>query len=118
MRHLYYNTNFYFSPAFSGGLEQQAPFKFATSPSFNDPAIMSARFASPVLAPAVPEGYQNASTMLSSQLAYGPPPGLAYAPGIFHNPVPPTNHTHGSSSNIESQTNGSSTHGEFFPHLI
>ena len=52
-----------------------------------------------------------------SQMAYGPPPGLMYPPGISPSPVPSTTHSYGPSSNIESQTNGS-THGEFFPFHI
>ena len=80
---------------------------------------MSARFASPVVASAVPEGFQNAASAMSSfPLAYGPPPGLAYPPGISHDTVPPTNPSHGPSSIVESQINGSSTHGELFPLIM
>lgn len=99
-------------------LDQQTSSKLAANPAFNDPAIMSARFASPVLASAVPEGYYNlAPTISSSQVAYGPPPGLTYPPGISPSPAPSASHSRGPPSNVESQTNGS-VHGESFPFHI
>jgi CCR4-NOT transcription complex subunit 4 len=112
IRLLYSNTNFLTCFLFSY-LDQRA-FKFSASPSFNDPAIMSARFASPLLASAVPEGFHNsAPTMSPSQMAYGPPPGLTYPPGISPSPAPSTTHSYVQLSNVESQTNVSN-HGEFF----
>jgi hypothetical protein len=70
-------------------LDQQTSSNLAANPAFNGPAIMSARFASPVLVPAMPEGYHNSSSTISpSQVAYGPSPALTYPPGISPNPVP------------------------------
>ncbi|KIM72614.1 hypothetical protein PILCRDRAFT_15963, partial [Piloderma croceum F 1598] len=70
--------------------DRQTSFNLAANPAFNDPAITSGRFASPVLVPAMPEGYHNSSSMISpSQVAYGPPPGLTYPPGISSNPAAP-----------------------------
>jgi hypothetical protein len=71
-------------------LDRQTSFNLAANPAFNDPAITSARFPSPVLVPAMPEGYHNSSSMISPlQVAYGPPPGLTYPPGISSNPAAP-----------------------------
>lgn len=90
-------------------LDRQTSSKLVANPAFNDPAIMSARFASPVLVPAMPEGYHNsASTISPSQVAYGPPPGLTYPPGISPSPVP---------SASQSQTNGSVLGESFLFHI-
>ncbi|EKM55967.1 uncharacterized protein PHACADRAFT_122027 [Phanerochaete carnosa HHB-10118-sp] len=69
-------------------------FKFSGSQSFSDPAIMSARLASPAVAQPIHEsGYANVQPPMESyqqqqqQLAYGPPPGLAYPPGIMPGPT-------------------------------
>lgn len=75
---------------------------------------MSARFASPVLAPAVPEILPASS----SQLVFGPPPGLAYPMGVSSSPALSNTYSHTPPSNVEaSQTNGSA-YGESFPFRL
>lgn len=67
--------------------EQQ--FRFNPSQPFADPAIMSARMASP--GPMQDTGYGATPSGLdnypSQHLGYGPPPGLAYPQGIMSNQV-------------------------------
>ncbi|KAH7910631.1 hypothetical protein BJ138DRAFT_1008399 [Hygrophoropsis aurantiaca] len=69
----------------NNGPPDQSQYQYTQHQQFNDPAIMSARFASPVLSPAVPNfasNQHNAASHQSPSFAYGPPPGLSYPPGI------------------------------------
>ena len=94
-------------------------YKFTTSQPFSDPAIMSARLASPVMAqPMHDSGYLGVQQSLESyqqqqqqQLAYGPPPGLAYPPGIMPGPQM-TRHGLGVMSNMDAAQGVGSAHGE------
>lgn len=69
----------------------QPQFHFAP---FNDPAIMSARFASPVLSSESPSYAGTPAVAIAAPTAtamYGPPPGLAYSnitPSVSSSPSP------------------------------
>ncbi|OJA21540.1 hypothetical protein AZE42_01811 [Rhizopogon vesiculosus] len=72
-------------------VSDQPQYQFAP---FSDPAIMSARFASPVLSSASPSYASTPATVAAVPTAtttYGPPPGLAYpniTPSISSSPSP------------------------------
>ncbi|EMD34429.1 hypothetical protein CERSUDRAFT_117303 [Gelatoporia subvermispora B] len=100
------------------GPPEQAPFKYSHNQGqpFNDPAIMSARMASPIMQQGVHNaGFGNSGpsdNFTSPQVAYGPPPGLAFAESAAASPL--TQQTFGSgmvsapSTSMDvSQTSGS-----------
>ncbi|GJE87920.1 hypothetical protein PsYK624_040030 [Phanerochaete sordida] len=100
-------------------------FKFSMAQPFTDPAIMSARLASPGVAqPMHDNGYTNAQPQMENyqqqqQMAYGPPPGLAYPPGIM--PTPAMRHGLGvgaGPSNMELAQAGGSAHVSASPSPI
>jgi len=83
------------------------PFKFAPSQQpFNDPAIMSASFASPV------PGTVYASQVGQAQLSYGPPPGLSYPQDVSQSPAVSSTRGHETAKNV---VGNGSTHGESLP---
>lgn len=96
----------------------QPAYKYNPNQPFNDPAIMSARLASPILSQTVHDagfsGPPSAVESLSSHLlGYGPPPGL-FMDGVTASSVNHSIYASGSgpSSTLEvSQTSGS-VHGE------
>lgn len=76
---------------------------------------MSAQFASAGPGPGGPDVFTSstpASAAQHSQIAFGPPPGLSFPPGLSPSPGPPNVHQHHGYD--ASQTNGSA-HGESFP---
>ncbi|KAH7889987.1 hypothetical protein F5I97DRAFT_1849132 [Phlebopus sp. FC_14] len=85
----------------SAGSDQLQQYQYGSHQPFNDPAIMSARFASPVLTSAVPVNHNQPGTQSttgathSSSMALGPPPGLGFPPSnlINHASVPAGNGT-------------------------
>lgn len=93
--------------------KEQAAFKMPSNPSFHDPAIMSAQFASAGPGPDVFTSPIPASAASHSQIAFGPPPGLSFPPGLSPSPAPLNVH-HQHRGYDASQANGSA-HGESFP---
>ncbi|KAI6007838.1 hypothetical protein EDC04DRAFT_2780999 [Pisolithus marmoratus] len=74
--------------------EQQQQYQYTPNQPFHDPAIMSARLASPRLAMAAPAGYQGslpgtAGSKAPPNVTLGPPPGLGFPPGIPINHATP-----------------------------
>lgn len=94
----------------------QASYPVNPTQPFNDPAIMSARLASPVLAQAVTNhGFLKIPLVDSfspSHVGYGPPPGLSMANGpVTNSPSLVNHHAYGLANrtvaNLEvAQTNG------------
>ncbi|KAL6307964.1 hypothetical protein BKA93DRAFT_726639 [Sparassis latifolia] len=64
------------------GSSDQSAYNYGSSQPFHDPAIMSARLASPTIARSVHDAYSNPPSAVESysshHLAYGLPPGLQY----------------------------------------
>ncbi|KAJ3541141.1 hypothetical protein NM688_g6126 [Phlebia brevispora] len=97
--------------------EQQ--YRFNPAQPFTDPAIMSARLASP--GPMQDAGYGAAPSGLdnypSQHMTYGPPPGLAYPQGIVPNQVLSPRHGQGlggmpTAASLDMSQAGGSAHGE------
>ena len=76
----FYPVTCIISRSFDDADQQQSLPKFVPQATFHDPAIMSARFGSPMLSS--DSGY-HISTALENRihLADGPPPGLSYPQG-------------------------------------
>ncbi|KAH9948104.1 hypothetical protein B0H21DRAFT_848596 [Amylocystis lapponica] len=96
------------------GSSDHAGYKYHASQPFTDPAIMSARLASPILAQASHEAaFANSMSLAesysSSHLGYGPPPGLSFADGHQGSPAIPHGYhsSGGPSPNLEVSQNGS-----------
>lgn len=73
----------YFPPPSSACLEQN-PYNYGPGQPFQDPAIMSARLASPTMARGVADFSSPPSVVdsaASQHLGYGPPPGLQFVDG-------------------------------------
>ena len=92
-------------------------YRFNPNQPFADPAIMSARMASP--SPIQDGGYGGGPTGLESypsqQLAFGPPPGLAYPQGVVPNPALSNRHGKGLGgmpAAVDLSQMGGSAHGE------
>ncbi|KAH0830320.1 hypothetical protein J3R83DRAFT_1690 [Lanmaoa asiatica] len=92
-------------PSGPPGIDQQQHYPYPQDQPFNDPAIMSARFASPVLPSSLPTNpntsYPSTSSAVSMNhapphMSIGPPPGLAYQQGL------PVNHA-GNGNSTEPQ---------------
>ena len=92
--------------------EQQNALKMSSNPSFHDPAIMSAQFASVGQGLDVFTSPTPASAVSHSQSPFGPPPGLTFPPGLEPSSAPSNTYRqhHGYDA---SQSNGSA-HGESF----
>ncbi|OCH89107.1 hypothetical protein OBBRIDRAFT_41131 [Obba rivulosa] len=73
------------------GPPEQAPFKYSQGQPFSDPAIMSARMASPIMPQVMHDpGYSNnapGENFTPQQLSFGPPPGLAFADSAATSPL-------------------------------
>lgn len=76
-------------------LDQLPPLKLASQPSFQDPAIMSARVGAQY-------GTSESTPRAPSMNSYGPPPGIGYPPGLAPN-----------ISRVPSSAEASQTYGEF-----
>ncbi|KAH9842550.1 uncharacterized protein C8Q71DRAFT_208144 [Rhodofomes roseus] len=97
--------------------QSDPPYKPMSNQPFNDPAIMSARLASPVISqPAHDNGFTNSSSVesfSSHRFGYGPPPGLSFQDGSLGNVGSAMNHNsygmpNGSLGSVEvSQASGS-----------
>ncbi|OBZ75632.1 hypothetical protein A0H81_04826 [Grifola frondosa] len=102
------------NPVRNGPLDQTS---YNPNQPFNDPAIMSARLASPILPQALHDTrFANAPAAMESfsshHLAYGPPPGLSYQDVALLSPVVSNHQGYGTgsgpSTNLEvSQASGS-----------
>ena len=91
------------------------PNQFNPGQPFSDPAIMSARMASPSLGQAMPNGRfppPGLDAFASHPMAFGPPPGLSFPEDVGG---PMGNHAYngasGPSTSMEVSQSGS-THGE------
>lgn len=101
-------------------------FKFTTNQPFNDPAIMSARLASPVISQQMHDnGYPNmASTPggypSQQHASFGPPPGLSFPPGVIPSPSLTGRQglamAGGLHSSLDVSQAGGATQGELFFH--
>ena len=93
-------------------------FRFNPNQPFADPAIMSARMASP--SPIQDGGYGGAPAGLENypsqqQLAFGPPPGLAFPQGVVPSPALSNRHGQGLGgmpTTVDLSQMGGSAHGE------
>jgi len=102
---------------FRSCISDQSPFKVNPNQAFNDPAIMSARLASPIHPQNVREvvysNHPSVDTFPPQHLGYGPPPGLSFADnGMASSSSPADHHVYGvlngPLANLEvSQTSGS-----------
>ncbi|RDX52715.1 hypothetical protein OH76DRAFT_1344716 [Lentinus brumalis] len=79
------------------GPMDQSPYN--SGQPFNDPAIMSARMASPSLSQALPNGRfppPGIDSFTSHPMAFGPPPGLSYPDEAVASPALTNQHAYGS----------------------
>ncbi|CCM05054.1 uncharacterized protein FIBRA_07256 [Fibroporia radiculosa] len=74
----------------------QSPYKPISNQPFSDPAIMSARLASPAMTQALHEGVYSSMSSIegfsSRQAGYGPPPGIPFADGALSGSPMAMNH--------------------------
>ncbi|KZT11611.1 uncharacterized protein LAESUDRAFT_642402 [Laetiporus sulphureus 93-53] len=98
------------------GPSDQSQYNTTPNQPFNDPAIMSARMASPVSQQATPDGGFSYSPSIESipsqQVAFGPPPGLSFGDGPAASiPGSIGHHAYGTASASASALEASKTSG-------
>lgn len=104
------------------GWTDSQQYKYPGSQPFADPAIMSARLASPMGQPMHDNGYPNLASIADSYSAqqpmtFGPPPGLSFPPGVMPSPSMASRHGlsmgGGLPTGMDLSQAAGSVHGEF-----